>query len=276
MMERAKLMNTIRKSFLYILLTGLAVLFIMPFAYSVYYSLLPLKFIDQLVSLRHLTLDNYASLFESYPIVRWFTNTTINTFSIVVGNIIIDCMAGYALSRLSFPGRNAIFIAVLATMMIPYQFIITPVYLQLADLGWIDSMTGITVPFLFNSLYIFMARQFFLTIPKELEEAARVDGLSRAGIFFRIILPLTKPLITSIAIFSFSGTWNSYLIPATFIASRENFTLVVGLKTVKDLMFEQMNLTLAGVVLLSLPILIMFLILQRHFVEGIAATGIKG
>ncbi|MFC4596786.1 carbohydrate ABC transporter permease [Cohnella hongkongensis] len=269
-------MNATRKGLLYLLLTGLAMLFILPFAYSLYYSLLPLQFIDRIVSVRHFTLENYRLLFESYPVLRWFGNTVVNTFCIVIGNIIIDCMAGYALSRLQFPGRNAIFVAVLATMMIPYQFIITPVYIQLADLGWIDTMYGITVPFLFNSLYIFMARQFFLTIPKELEEAARVDGLSREGIFFRIMLPLTKPLITSIAIFSFSGTWNSYLIPATFLASRENYTLVVGLKTVKDLMFERMNLTLAGVVLLSLPILIVFLLLQRHFVEGIAASGIKG
>ncbi|GIP30969.1 carbohydrate ABC transporter permease [Paenibacillus sp. J2TS4] len=264
------------KILLYITLSGIALLFVMPFAYSVYYSLLPLQFIDQLVSIQHFTLANYGELFTNYPVIRWLNNTIVNTVLIVVGNVIIDCMAGYALSRLQFPGRNAIFIAVLTTMMVPYQFIITPVYIMLAKIGWVDTMWAITVPFLFNALFIFMARQFFMSIPKDLEEAARVDGLSRAGIFFRIILPLTKPIITSIVILSFTGTWNSYLIPATFISTRENFTLVVGLKTVKDLMFERMNLTLAGVVLLSLPILIVFLVLQKHFVEGIAATGVKG
>lgn len=252
------------------------IVFLYPIIFTVYYSLLPLRYIGKIVSPIHFTFENYVLLFTKYPIAHWLFNTAFTAVCCVIGSIVVNCMAGYALSRLEFPGRNIIFIAVLGSMMIPYQFIITPVYIRLSKLGWNNHLISLIIPFLINCLFIFMARQFFLSIPKELEEAARVDGLSHASIFFRIVLPNSGPLITSITIFSFTGTWNSYLAPATFINKRSTFTLAVGLKTVKDFQYERMNLTLAGVVMLSLPILVMFLLLQKHFVEGVATTGIKG
>lgn len=269
-------MKILKHTVLYVILFALIAIFIFPLIYSLYYSLLPAEFIGKIVSPTHFTFENYQTLFEEYPIFDWILNTLINTILIVLGNIVICCMAGYALSRLEFPGRNFIFVFVLATMMIPYHFVITPVYIQLAKMHWLDSMLAITVPYITNSLYIFMARQFFDTIPKEVEEAAIIDGLSRAGIFFKIDMPLSKSVIVAITIFSFTGTWNSYLVPATFLTSNKRYTLVVGLKTVKDVMFDRMNLTLAGVILLSLPILIIFWALQKHFVEGIATSGLKG
>jgi ABC-type sugar transport system, permease component len=269
-------MQVLKKTLLYIFLFGLVIVFIFPLLYSLYYSLLPPEYMEKIVSPKYFTLSNYQTLFDQYPIFQWIMNTTVNTVLVVLGNIIICSMAGYALSRLEFPGRNLIFTFVLASMMIPYQFVITPVYIQIAKMHWIDTMLAITVPYLTNSLYIFMSKQFFATIPKEMEEAARIDGVSRAGIFFKIDFPLCKSLVVAIAIFSFTGTWNSYLIPATFLTTNTNFTLVVGLKTVKDVMFDKMNLTLAGVILLSLPILVIFWILQKHFVEGIATSGLKG
>lgn len=269
-------MKILKKALLYLFLFGLVAAFIFPLLYSLYYSLLPPEYMEKIVSPKYFTLSNYQTLFDQYPVLQWIMNTMVNTVLIVVGNIAICCMAGYALSRLEFPGRNIIFTFVLASMMIPYQFVITPVYIQIAKLNWINSMLAITVPYLTNSLYIFMAKQFFATIPKELEEAATIDGVGHAGIFFKIDFPLCKSLIVAIAIFSFTGTWNSYLVPATFLTTSTKFTLVVGLKTVKDVMFDKMNLTLAGVILLSLPILIIFWILQKHFVEGIATSGLKG
>jgi len=269
-------MKILKKSLFVLTLICLSICFLYPLLYAVYYSILPLKYMGKIVSPANFTLDNYIQLFTNYPIMRWFGNTLIVTVLSVAGNIIIDCMAGYGLARLDFPGKNIVFGIVLASMMVPYQFIITPVYIEISKIGWADTLISLVVPFLFSCLFIFMARQFFMSIPKELEEAARVDGLSYASIFFRIVMPISGPLVTSIAILSFTGSWNSFMVPATFISSRTNYTLVVGLKTVKDYMFDQMNLTLAGVVLLSLPILIMFLILQKYFVEGIATTGIKG
>ena len=269
-------MRTFGKIIVGIVLVIFAVAFLFPLFYTVYNSLLPDQYVGSLVSPKYFTLDNFETIFLNYPVGQWFLNTIIVTVCCVVGNVVVNCMAGYALSRFEFPGRNGIFLVVLGSMMIPFQFILTPVYIRLADLKWNDHLIALIVPFLFSCLYIFMARQFFISIPKDLDEAARVDGRGYAGIFFRIILPNAGPLLTSIAILCFTGNWNSYLAPSTFMVTRENFTLAVGVKTVRDLMYVRMNLILCGVVILSVPILIVFLLLQKHFVEGVAASGIKG
>lgn len=265
-----------KKFFMYSFLCILAACFILPLVYSLYYSLLPAEYLGKLALPSKFTLDNYLTLFRKYPIIQWFRNTILNTTAIVVGNVIVCTMAGYSLSRLQYPGKNMLFIIIISSMMVPYQFIITPVYIMMAKLHWIDTMAAITVPFLSNSFLIFLARQFFITLPRDIEDAARIDGLNWKDIYLKIDMPVSNALIITIIIFSFTGTWNSYLIPATFLTTHNNFTLVVGLKTVKDVMFDKMNLTLAGVVLLSLPILIVFFVLQKYFIEGIATTGIKG
>ena len=270
------MMRTLGKIAAGIVLVVFSIIFLFPLFYTVYNSLLPDQYVGNLVSPKYFTLDNFRTVFENYPVWQWFWNTVIVTVCCVIGNVVVNCMAGYALSRFNFPGKNGIFLVVLGSMMIPFQFILTPVYIQLADLHWNDRLISLIVPFLFSCLYIFMARQFFVSIPKDLDEAARVDGLSYAGIFFRIILPNAGPLLTSIAILCFTGNWNSYLAPSTFMVTRENFTLAVGVKTVRDLMYVRMNLILTGVVILSVPILLIFLLLQKHFVEGVAASGIKG
>ena len=269
-------MRKLGKVIAMIVLVIFAIAFIYPLFYTVYNALLPDQYVGNFVSPKYFTLDNFKTVFGNYPVAQWFLNTVVVTVCCVVGNVVVNCMAGYALSRFEFPGRNAIFLVVLGSMMIPFQFILTPVYIQLADLKWNDQLIALIVPFLFSCLYIFMARQFFISIPKDLDEAARVDGLSYAGIFFRIILPNAGPLLTSIAILCFTGNWNSYLAPVTFMVTREKFTLAVGVKTVRDLMYVRMNLILTGVVILSVPILLVFLLLQKHFVEGVAASGIKG
>ena len=262
--------------FRFAVLALFTVIFLYPIVYAVYYSLLPLPDIGKIVPISHFTLESYTDLYNNYPVGRWILNTLIVTVSVVTFSVILNSMAGYALARWEFPGKKVIFAIVLGSMMIPYQFVITPVYIQLAHLQWNDQLIGIIVPFIINCLYIFMARQFFLSVPKELEEAARVDGLGLIGTFFRIVAPISAPLVVSIIILNFTGTWNFYIGPATFINNRNNYVLSVGIKTVKDFMYDRKNQTLAGVVVLSLPILIMFTIMQKHFVEGIATTGIKG
>lgn len=269
-------MKVARKIGLAAVLLFFSVIFLYPILYTVYNSLLPLGEVATLQPLSHLTLESYHTLFVDYSVLKWIGNTLIVTVACVLSQLVINTLAGYALARFEFPGRNIIFLGVLCSMMVPFQFILTPMYINLARLKWNDHLISLIVPFMFNCLYIFMARQFFFSIPKDLEDAARVDGLGYLGIFTKIILPNSGPLLTSITILSFTGTWNSYLAPSTFLVSKDKFVLALGLKTVKDFQYQKMNETLAGVVILSLPILIMFLLLQKHFVEGVAASGIKG
>ncbi len=269
-------MRTLSKSLLYILLGLLSLVFLIPLLYALYTSFLPLQYVDKIVSFDKLTLNNYVTLFQKTEVVQWFINTVVVTVLTVLGNVVLNTMAGYALAKFNFPGKNLIFILVLASMMIPFQLIITPMYIMIAKLQLHNSLAGLILPFLYNCLYIFMARQFFMTIPKEIEEAATIDGLSKAMTFFRIIVPLSGNIITTIIILNFTTTWNSYLVPATFISEKSKYLLVVGLRTVNDQYFTRPNLVMAGVILTTLPVLLLFLRYQKYFVQGIATTGIKG
>ena len=266
----------VRKTLFYAALIIFTLIFLYPILYTFYNSIVSLGDVGKLVPPSRWTGENYRILFTQYPVLRWFMNTLVVTLCCTGGQLVVNTMAGYALARFDFPGRKLIFTVVLASMMIPFPFILTPMYINLARLKLNDTLAALIIPFLYNTLYMFMARQYFIGMPQELEDAARVDGLGHAGTFFRIMVPNAKPLITSITILTFTGTWNSYLAPSTFMVTRDKFVLSVGLKTVKDFQFEKMNLTLAGVVVLSLPILIMFLCLQKQFVEGVVTSGIKG
>lgn len=269
-------MKILNKLLLALVLLFFTIIFLYPLVFTLYNALVPLQYYGKAGSYLHLSLDNFRYLFELYPVNRWYVNTLVTAGITIAGNLIVNCMAGYALARFDFPGKRAAFIIVLGTMMVPYHFLLTPVYIRLVSLGWNDKLISIIVPFLFNSLYIFMSRQYFSMIPLELEEAARVDGLSHAGFFLRIALPISGPLMISISILCFTWALNSFLAPSTFLVSKEQFTLALGLKTVRDFQAVNTTVTLAGVVLVSIPILIVFLILQKHFVQGIASSGIKG
>jgi multiple sugar transport system permease protein len=159
---------------------------------------------------------------------------------------------------------------------VPYHMILIPVYVNVARLGWLNTYAGLTVPFLYQSLYIFLMRQFFIGIPGEFIEAARIDGLSKIGAFWRIVYPLARSSLITMSILAFSGTWNSYLVPSTFTSDPTKYVLVVGLNSVKDLFFENTPLIMAGVVLTTLPILIFFFIFQKQYIEGVTGAGVKG
>ena len=221
------------------------------------------------------TLDNFRELFTKYPILKWYWNTFASTAIVVAGNLIFPTMAGYALAKLRFPGKKIIFGALLISMMVPFQLIMIQMYIQLAKLNMHNTIWAITLPFMSQTMFLFMARQFFFAVPGELLEAARIDGLGHAGVFARIVCPISKPLFASIAILNFTGTWNSYMVPATFINKVDKFTLVVGLQTVNMTYFQKTNLTLAGVVLLSFPVILFFICTQKEFVKGAMSSGIK-
>lgn len=274
--------NTWKNTLLYIILTTFAVFFILPLVYAAYTSLKELKDVETfIVSINNLTFESYTRIITHYQnagggIGKWYYNTIVVTLIIVSGCCIISSMAGFALSKLKFPGKKAIFIIVLATMMIPYQMILIPVYIMMAKIHWLNTYAALTVPYLYQCLYIFLMRQFIGTIPNDLLEAARIDGMSMIRAFFKIILPLCKPALATIVIISFTGTWNSYLIPSTFINRENMYTLVQGLNAAKDQFFERVNVTMAGVVLTTIPVIIVFLLFQKYYIEGVASTGIKG
>jgi multiple sugar transport system permease protein len=259
-----------------IIIVGL--IFLLPFIYTLYTSFIPMQDVNKLVPFSKWTLNNYKLFFtnEAYNVPKWLMNTVIMTGIVILGNLIINPMAGFALAKIDFKGKKIIYWIVVATMMVPYHMILIPVYVNMAQIGWLNSFAGLTVPFLYQSMYIFMMRQFFITVPNEFIEAARLDGLTKMGAFWRIVYPLAKSPLITMSILAFAGTWNSYLIPSTLANTPDKYVLVVGLNSVKDMMFENTPLIMAGVVLATLPILIFFFFFQRQYIEGISGSGIKG
>lgn len=269
-------MNKMAKILFRILILVLASVFVVPLLYALYNSFLPLDKVERLVSPDQFTLSVYQDLFSNYPVFVWLKNTVIVAGLTLISQLCITIPAGYSLAKLRFPGRNIAFMIVLLTMMVPFQVLLTPQYIMITRLGWNDRLIGLIVPYMMNTLYIFMSRQFYLSFPSDLLEAARVDGLDFFRSFFHIVLPLSKPLVATVTIFNFVQSWNSYMVPSTFVMSEEKFTMVVGLNTLKDTYFNRLNLTMAGVVVTCLPLLVMFLCLQKHLIRGIATEGIKG
>lgn len=260
----------------YLLLFVFSIFFIVPFGYAIYTSLLSKSDIDHLVWPTQWTLENYRDVFTTSDILTWYKNSIIVTFGILFGNLIVNTMAAYSLARLNYRGRGVVFFLVIGMMMVPYQVMIIPIFSMIVDLQWLNSYQGLIIPFLFQGFLVFLMRQFFLTVPKELEEAAEVDGLNKIGIFFRIMLPLSKGALGTQVIFSFTGTWNSFVWPVTLVNDSNWYVMTVGLNTLKNRYFEWPNLTMTGVVLLTIPIIIVFMLFQRHMVQGIATTGLKG
>ncbi|WML57821.1 carbohydrate ABC transporter permease [Neobacillus sp. PS2-9] len=262
----------------YTIIIILGLFFILPFLYTIYTSFLKMEDVNKVVGVGRWTIDNYKTFFtnDAYNVPKWLLNTVIMTGVVIIGNLIINPMAAFALAKLNFKGKKVIEWIVVATMMIPYHMILIPVYVNMAKIGWLNTFLALTVPFLYQSLYIFMLRQFFRSVPNELIEAARIDGLTKMGAFWKIVYPLAKPSLITMSILAFAGTWNSYLIPSTLANVPEKYVLVVGLNSVKDMAFENTPLIMAGVVLSTLPILIFFFIFQRQYIEGISNSGIKG
>ncbi|HTG69485.1 MAG TPA: carbohydrate ABC transporter permease [Candidatus Udaeobacter sp.] len=262
----------------YTLLTLLGFLFALPFLYTLYTSFVMMEDVNKFTSFSNWTFDNYRMFFtnDAYNVPKWLVNTIVMTALVILGNLIINPMAAFALAKLDFAGKKWIYWIVVATMMVPYHMILIPVFVNVAQLGWLNSYASLTVPFLYQCLYIFMLRQFFVSVPEDFIEAARLDGLTKMGSFWRIVYPLAKSSLITMSILAFAGTWNSYLIPSTMVTDPAYYVLVVGLNSVKDLFFENTPLIMAGVVLSTLPILVFFFIFQRQYMEGVSSSGVKG
>ena len=219
---------------------------------------------------------NYTDVLRQAPFARWFVNTMIVTVVTVAGNLLFCSLAGYAFARIKFFGREVVFILILATLMIPFQVVMIPTFLIVRDLGMINTLGALIVPNLAGAFGIFLLRQFFRTLPVELEEAARIDGASRLGVLFKIVLPLSGPVLATLAVITFLWTWNDFLWPLVTIYTPNNMTLQLGLTTFQGTHQTSTNLLMAANVMSMLPVLLLFFLAQRFFIRGIATTGLKG
>jgi multiple sugar transport system permease protein len=220
--------------------------------------------------------ENYPELFDTIPIARMLFNSVFVTLVVTAGQVTFCCLAGYAFARLQFPGRDKLFIVYLGTMMVPFMVTLVPAYAIIREFGWVDTYWALIVPQFLGSAYgTFLMRQFFMTLPKELEDAATIDGCGPLRVFWQIFLPLTKPAVATLAVFNILGVWNEFLWPLVVIQSQELKTLPVGLASFQGLYGTDWNLLMAGAVVSLIPMLIAFLFAQRYFVEGIALSGMK-
>jgi multiple sugar transport system permease protein len=224
--------------------------------------------------------SNYVKAWTSPAanFTRWLFNTLFITVFVVFGNVLANSFVAYGFAKIKFPGKNFLFAVVLATMMIPGFVTMIPQYILFAKLGWMNTYLPLIVPAFFGgAFFIFLLRQFFMTIPNELIDAAKMDGANHFYIWLRIMVPLAKPAIATIAIFSFNGAWNDFLGPLLYVNDESLYTLQIGLQTFKGTEQTQWNYLMAASLLVLLPVITLFFIFQRYFIEGMNLTaGTKG
>jgi multiple sugar transport system permease protein len=220
--------------------------------------------------------ENYIEAWHAVPFARFFINSIFASVCTTFGQVATSAMAGYAFARLSFPGRDKIFLAYLATMMIPFPVTMIPVFILFREIGWIDTYKALILPGIFTAYGTFMLRQFFMTLPRDLEDAAKIDGCGYGRIFLKIILPLSKPALATLTTFTFLGSWMNFMWPLVVLNSHEKFTLPVGLSYFQSVHTTNWTLLMAGSLIVLVPVLIVFIFNQRYFVEGIKLSGIKG
>lgn len=220
--------------------------------------------------------ENYPVALAAAPFGRFFLNSLIIALAETLGVLLTSSLAGYAFARLNFPGREQIFVLCLATLMIPGQVTLIPTYMIMSALGWLDTYYALIVPRLVSIFGAFLLRQFFQSIPRELDEAARVDGAGRFRVLAQIILPLSGPALATLTIFAFTTSWNEFFWPLIVTNATEMRTLQLGLAFFKTEFYVQWPLLMAATTMVSLPILLVYLSLQRYFTSGIAMTGLKG
>lgn len=269
----------------YTALSALALMMVLPFLWMIATSLKPygseFSYPPEFWP-RDADFSSYVKLFTVAPFGLYFLNTLFVTVATVIGQVIIASMAAYAFARLNFMGRDTLFLLYLGTMMVPFQITLIPLYLIVFRLGWVDTYWGLIAPGLSSAYAIFLLRQSFLSIPRDIQDAARVDGASEWSIYWRIFLPLNGPALATVGVFAFMGTWTDLLWPLLVARSQNLRTLELGLAYFNSQSgasaFLQPNwpLVMAAAVVVMLPVLVVYIFTQRYFVEGIALSGVKG
>ena len=263
-----------------ILIAG-SVTFLMPFIYVLSTSLktagdvytFPPEFIPDPVQWR-----NYPDALTALPFDVFFYNTIVLALGRIIGLTLSCSLAGFAFAKLRWKGRNTLFFVVLLTLMIPTEVTLIPRYILFSKIGWVGSFAPLLVPGFFaeNAFFVFLFRQFFMTMGQDLIDAARIDGCSFIGLFWRIIAPNAKPVFAVVAIYIIQNNWNSFLLPLIYLTDRAQYTLALGLRLFNEQYYSQTHLLMAASVFVVVPIVVLFFFMQRYFIQGVVFTGSKG
>ena len=268
-----------KKLILFIVLSIGAVLFILPLLWMFVTAVkLPSEVFTRMLP-SQIHWENFAAVFQqpTLPFARFFLNTTIITVFVAVFGLSASSIVAFGFARLKFVGRDTLFMAVLATMMVPWVVTMIPQFVIFQKLGWIDTLLPLTIPSLAGSAFqIFFLRQFFMTLPEDLFDAARIDGCSNFRVCWSIAMPLAKPTLATLAIFSFLATWNDFMGPLIYLQSIDKRTLAIGLAMFSNMYGTQWNLLMAAATIGIMPILIVFFAFQRYFEKGLVMSGLKG
>lgn len=283
----AKRQQVIGRVVLYAVAIGASLLFMLPFAWTVFSSLkspselylFPPRWLPETPR-----FYNYVEVFEVAPFGRWLWNTVVVAVLATFGAVFSAALTGYSFARFRYPGRDLIFMLTLSTLMLPSEVTLIPLYLLFNKIKWLDTYLPLIVPAFFGggAFLIFMMRQFFMTIPMDLDEAARIDGAGYLRIFFQILLPLSGPVLATAAVITFIADWNAFLFPYIILNDKAKFTIGIGIKYFQtiasniDSMEPRENLLMAASLMMTAPIIVLFFTAQRYFVRGIVMSGIKG
>jgi len=276
----ARQADWIEKILWYAVLISVAALLILPLYWMLATSLktprstfmLPPEWIPSTLEWR-----NFTQVFEEVPFGRFLLNTLLLVVLNIIGELFAVTLVAYGFARLRFPGRSFLFLVMLSTLMIPYHVTLVPRFILFSKLGWVDTYLPLFVPaFTGSSFLIFLVRQYMMSIPLELDEAAYIDGASRFGVFWRIIVPLSKPALVLVVVFTFVGVWNDFLQPLIYLNDPQKFTVSLGLSFFQGARETNWNLLMAGSLMATIPPLLLFFFAQRQLIGGIAIEGLKG
>ena len=272
--------SRVRRLLILALLWGVALLFLIPFLWMLSSSLKPNYQIFE-VPPRWIPnpprWENYVEALTILPFPLYIRNTAIITLLTIAGHLLSCTVIAYAFARLRAPGRDFLFVVMLATMMLPYPVTMVPLYVLFNRLGWINTFLPLVVPaYLGIPFYIFLMRQFFLTIPRDFEDAARIDGANTLQIIGRIMLPMAMPALATVTIFTFQATWNDFLAPLIYLQRPELYTVTLGLQFFRSTYTTNWAYLMAASLVTTLPVIVVFFAAQRYFIEGITLTGVKG
>lgn len=271
--------STTKKILIYIFNLIIGLIIISPIIYGLSISLMnsdeissyPPKLFPSSIN-----FDNYKQVLESVPILQFILNSFFVSLSVTVGQIVTSCLAAYAFSYFNFKGKNLLFILCLSTLMIPSESTIIANYLTIAKMGWTDSYAGLIVPFLVSAMGIFLIRQFYLTVPKELKEASTLDGCSNLRFFIKVLLPMSKSVMASLGVYTFLNTWNQYMWPLLVTNAPEKRTVQIGISMLQFAESQNIGVVFAGVIMIILPSIVIFIIGQKQLIKGITSGAVKG
>ena len=278
-MKKKKSSAVLRRVLLYIVLILIAVIMVVPFLWMLSTSL---KTQYDAVKIPPVWIpdppqwENYVKLFTEQPMFQFMLNTIKIVFFVVLGQLFFSSLAAYSFARISFKGRNVVFFFYIATLMVPGQVTMIPTYLMFAKAGLTDNHLALILPAFFSAFGVFLLRQFFMSLPRELEEAAEIDGCNPFMTYWRIMLPLVVPAMLTLGVFTLMNTWNDYMGPMIYLTTDLRKTIQVGLRRFIQAYSADYNLIMAASLCSLLPVTVVFLFLQRYFIEGIATTGMKG